>query len=125
VLLFAARSLALPIDPIPPSLPPPSLPCSYNEPIRVEALTQGICDLALNFAEDGDEKKMSRPFGVALLLAGYDDKGPQLFFSDPSGTFTQFKAKVNLFRPPSLPPSLPSSEISPSLPPSLPPSLLY
>ncbi len=24
---------------------------SYNEPIRVEALTQGICDLALNFAE--------------------------------------------------------------------------
>ncbi len=37
---------------------------------------------------------MSRPFGVALLLAGYDDKGPQLFFSDPSGTFTQFKAKA-------------------------------
>lgn len=24
---------------------------SYNEPIRVEALTQAICDLALNFAE--------------------------------------------------------------------------
>ncbi|TFJ84168.1 hypothetical protein NSK_004640 [Nannochloropsis salina CCMP1776] len=67
---------------------------SYNEPIRVEALTQGICDLALNFAEDGDEKKMSRPFGVALLLAGYDDKGPQLFFSDPSGTYAQFKAKA-------------------------------
>lgn len=60
----------------------------------MEALTQGICDLALNFAEDGDEKKMSRPFGVALLLAGYDDKGPQLFFSDPSGTYAQFKAKV-------------------------------
>jgi 20S proteasome subunit alpha 5 len=31
---------------------------------------------------------------VALLLAGYDDKGPQLFFSDPSGTFTQYKAKA-------------------------------
>ncbi len=27
--------------------------------------------------------QMSRPFGVALLIAGYDDKGPQLFFSDP------------------------------------------
>lgn len=37
---------------------------------------------------------MSRPFGVALLLAGFDDKGPQLFFSDPSGTFTRFKAKA-------------------------------
>jgi 20S proteasome subunit alpha 5 len=38
---------------------------------------------------------MSRPFGVALLLAGYDDvDGPQLFFSDPSGTFVRYKAKA-------------------------------
>lgn len=34
----------------------------------------------------GKESKMSRPFGVAMLIAGYDaNKGPQLFFSDPSG----------------------------------------
>ena len=104
VPLVGFRLLVLPIDPILPSLPP-AYPDSYNEPIRVEALTQGICDLALNFAEDGEEKKMSRPFGVALLLAGYDDKGPQLFFSDPSGTFTQFKAKVCLPRRPSFLPS--------------------
>ena len=37
---------------------------------------------------------MSRPFGVALLMAGVDEKGPQLFFSDPSGTYTQYKAKA-------------------------------
>lgn len=37
---------------------------------------------------------MSRPFGVALLLAGYDEKGPQLFFSDPSGMYLQYKAKA-------------------------------
>ena len=38
---------------------------------------------------------MSRPFGVALLLAGYDDvDGPQLFFSDPSATFVRYKAKA-------------------------------
>jgi 20S proteasome subunit alpha 5 len=38
---------------------------------------------------------MSRPFGVALLLAGYDElDGPQLFFSDPSGTFMRYKAKA-------------------------------
>ena len=38
---------------------------------------------------------MSRPFGVALLLAGYDSMdGPQLFFSDPSGTFVRYKAKA-------------------------------
>uniref|UniRef100_A0A7S2E2G0 Proteasome subunit alpha type n=1 Tax=Helicotheca tamesis TaxID=374047 RepID=A0A7S2E2G0_9STRA len=71
---------------------------TYDEPIGVEALTQAVCDLALSFGEgqDGDkEKRMSRPFGVALLLAGYDElDGPQLFFSDPSGTFVRYKAKA-------------------------------
>jgi len=68
----------------------------YNEPIRVEALTQSICDLALGFGEDseGGKRKMSRPFGVALLLAGWDDLGPCLYFSDPSGHFSKFKAKA-------------------------------
>jgi len=38
---------------------------------------------------------MSRPFGVALLIAGYDDlEGPQLLFSDPSGTYVRYKAKA-------------------------------
>lgn len=37
---------------------------------------------------------MSRPFGVALLIAGVDESGPQLFFADPSGTFTQYSAKA-------------------------------
>eukprot|EP00978_Attheya_sp_CCMP212_P026175 scaffold85663_cov45-Attheya_sp.AAC.3 len=86
---------------------------TYDEPIGVESLTQGtnissseidasqrspVCDLALSFGEgqDGDSsKRMSRPFGVALLLAGYDElEGPQLFFSDPSGTFVRYKAKA-------------------------------
>lgn len=71
---------------------------TYDEPIGVEALTQAVCDLALSFGEgqDGDSsKRMSRPFGVALLLAGYDElHGPQLFFSDPSGTFVRYKAKA-------------------------------
>jgi 20S proteasome subunit alpha 5 len=52
-----------------------------------------VCDLALGFGEEG-KKTMSRPFGVALLIAGFDDKGPQLFFSDPSGTFLRYKAKA-------------------------------
>jgi len=71
---------------------------TYDEPIGVEALTQAVCDLALSFGEgqDGDSsKRMSRPFGVALLLAGYDElEGPQLFFSDPAGTFIRYKAKA-------------------------------
>lgn len=71
---------------------------TYAEPIGVESLTQAVCDLALSFGEgsDGDsEKRMSRPFGVALLLAGYDKlNGSQLFFSDPSGNFIRYKAKA-------------------------------
>lgn len=64
----------------------------------VEALTQSVCDLALGFGEGAskkEEKTMSRPFGVALLMAGYDKKeGPKLFFSDPSGTYLEYKAKA-------------------------------
>ena len=70
---------------------------TYDEAIGVEAITQSICDLALGFGEGSDgkkEKKMSRPFGVALLLAGHDEKGSQLYFSDPSGTYSQYKAKA-------------------------------
>ena len=55
----------------------------YNEPLRVESCTQAICDLALRFGEsaDGEESVMSRPFGVALLIAGFDEDGPQLYIS--------------------------------------------
>lgn len=52
----------------------------YNEPLRVESCTQAICDLALRFGEgaQGEDSIMSRPFGVALLIAGFDEDGPQL-----------------------------------------------
>jgi len=67
----------------------------YDEPMNIEACTQAICDLALRFGEDRKrEDVMSRPFGVALLVAGLDEKGPVLFHTDPSGTFLQFDAKA-------------------------------
>ncbi len=59
-----------------------------------ESLTQAICDLALNFGESGEEETMARPFGVALLIAAWDQKGPVLYHTDPSGTFTRFDAKA-------------------------------
>ena len=48
--------------------------------MSVKALTQSVCDLALDFGE-GDpnskrEKKMARPYGVALLIAGVSENGP-------------------------------------------------
>jgi 20S proteasome subunit alpha 5 len=67
---------------------------TFNEPMPVESMTQAVCDLAINFGESGDGAKMSRPFGVALLVAGWDRKGPCLFHTDPSGVFTRFDAKA-------------------------------
>jgi len=69
---------------------------TFDEPMSVESCTQAICDLALRFGEDRkSEKAMSRPFGVALLVAGVDsENGPALFHTDPSGTFVQYEAKA-------------------------------
>lgn len=36
---------------------------------------------------------MSRPYGVALLIAGVDENGPCIYQTDPSGTMIQYKAK--------------------------------
>ena len=56
--------------------------------------TRQVCDLALKFGEAGEEGAMSRPFGVALLVAGWDSHGPALYHTDPSGTHTRFDAKA-------------------------------
>jgi 20S proteasome subunit alpha 5 len=89
----------------------------FAESLRVESCTQAICDLALRFGEgaEGEESVMSRPFGVALLIAGYDEDGPQLYVifpvigdvfgslnlaelvryhAEPSGTFYRYDAKA-------------------------------
>jgi len=63
---------------------------TYNERIGVESNVQSICDLAHNFGE----AEMARPFGVALLVAGWDDLGPSLYHVDPSGTHTRFSAQA-------------------------------
>jgi len=69
---------------------------TYDERIGVESCTQAVCDLALRFGEsvEDDDALMSRPFGVALLIAGIDEKGPQLYHTDPSGTFVRYDAKA-------------------------------
>ncbi|KAL3132537.1 Proteasome subunit alpha type-5-A [Trebouxia sp. C0010 RCD-2024] len=69
---------------------------SYDEPMPVESCTQALSDVALSFGEDDEqeESRMSRPFGVALLLAGWDSDGPVLFHTDPSGTFVTYEAKA-------------------------------
>jgi len=36
---------------------------------------------------------MSRPYGVALLIAGVDERGACIYQTDPSGTMIEYKAK--------------------------------
>lgn len=71
---------------------------NYNEKLGVEAVTQSVSDLAINFGEGGkkdkDRPRMSRPFGVSLLVAGIDENGPQLFQTDPSGTYLKWQARA-------------------------------
>ncbi|KAK3588264.1 hypothetical protein CHS0354_022111 [Potamilus streckersoni] len=68
---------------------------TFNEKMSVESVTQAVSNIALQFGDDdADPGVMSRPFGVALLFAGIDDKGPQLYHIDPSGTFIQYDAKA-------------------------------
>ncbi|KAH7826842.1 putative Proteasome subunit alpha type-5-A [Monocercomonoides exilis] len=75
----------------------------YDEPMSIETCAQSICDISLKFGE-GKNKVMSRPYGVALLLAGCDRELipgtdtyryiPRLFHTDPSGTFMSVECKA-------------------------------
>lgn len=69
---------------------------TYDEEIKVESVTQAVCDLALRFGEStaGDEAMMSRPFGVALLIAGIDEKGAQLYVDHASILATTFAPQL-------------------------------
>jgi proteasome alpha subunit len=61
---------------------------TYNEKIQVKTLVKKICDFKQTYTQYGGV----RPFGTALLVAGVDDKGPQLFSTDPSGALMEYKA---------------------------------
>jgi|LauGreDrversion4_2_1035121.scaffolds.fasta_scaffold647099_1 20S proteasome subunit alpha 5 len=70
---------------------------NYAEPMTIEQITEAVSDLAINFGEgyEGQKRKpMARPYGVALLIAGVDENGPQLYQTDPSGTFLQWQARA-------------------------------
>nr|ACF24562.1 proteasome alpha 5 subunit [Gymnochlora stellata] len=63
---------------------------NFDEKIPVRSCVQSICDLALDFGGS----KMARPFGVALLVVGVDEKGPALYSTDPSGNYVKYLAKA-------------------------------
>lgn len=62
---------------------------SHHEPIYVEELVKYLCNHKHVYTQFGS----SRPFGVSLMYAGFDQvRGFQLYCSDPSGNYAAWKA---------------------------------
>ncbi|KAL3137904.1 Protein phosphatase PP2A regulatory subunit B [Trebouxia sp. C0009 RCD-2024] len=62
----------------------------YKEQIPVAQLCREVATVMQEFTQSGGV----RPFGVSLLLAGYDENGPQLYQIDPSGSYFAWKASA-------------------------------
>jgi len=62
----------------------------YKDPIPVSQLVREVAGVMQEFTQRGGV----RPFGVSLLVAGYDDDGPQLYQVDPSGSYWAWKASA-------------------------------
>jgi 20S proteasome subunit alpha 2 len=60
----------------------------YHEVEPVPMLVKDVANVAQEYTQSGGV----RPFGVSLLIAGYDDDGPHLFQVDPSGAYFGWKA---------------------------------
>ena len=73
---------------------------THDRSMPIESIAQSVSNLAIQFGEsDSEAMSLSRPFGVALLFAGFDlDHGAQLFHMDPSGMqlcyFVKLKKKI-------------------------------
>lgn len=63
---------------------------TYEEPIDVLGCVKDLSDRMQIYTQYGGV----RPFGVALLIGGVDEKGPQLFEIDPSSAFYGWKAQA-------------------------------
>lgn len=60
---------------------------TYDEPVDTASLVKDICDIKQYFTQVGG----ARPFGVSLLFAGVNSE-PELFLTDPTGIYFQYKA---------------------------------
>ena len=61
---------------------------TYDGKIPVKTLVKRICDFKHIHTQYGGV----RPFGTSLVIGGVDETGTQLFATDPSGAFVEFKA---------------------------------
>jgi len=60
----------------------------FETPMNVGRLVQQIADKA----QVATQRSSKRPFGVGMLVAGYDQTGPHLYNTCPSGNAWEYKA---------------------------------
>ncbi|MEJ2259009.1 MAG: proteasome subunit alpha, partial [Nitrosopumilaceae archaeon] len=61
---------------------------TYDESVEVETVAKHLADQSHQFTQYSGV----RPNGVALIIAGVDQKGESIYVTDPSGTFVQYAA---------------------------------
>eukprot|EP01086_Lenisia_limosa_P015488 TRINITY_DN4994_c0_g1_i1.p1 TRINITY_DN4994_c0_g1~~TRINITY_DN4994_c0_g1_i1.p1 ORF type:complete len:211 (+),score=47.09 TRINITY_DN4994_c0_g1_i1:58-690(+) len=60
----------------------------YNDPAPVKDVVKNVASLMQEYTQSGGV----RPFGVSMLICGYDHTGPTLHQVDPSGSSFPWKA---------------------------------
>jgi proteasome alpha subunit len=61
---------------------------TYDESVEVSTVAKYLADQAHQFTQYGGV----RPNGVAMIIAGVDQKGEAIYITDPSGTYVQYSA---------------------------------
>lgn len=61
---------------------------TYDEPVEVETVAKHLADQCHQFTQYSGV----RPYGVALIIAGVDQKGGTIYVTDPSGTYVSYAA---------------------------------
>lgn len=61
---------------------------TYDEPVEVETVAKHLADQCHQFTQYSGV----RPYGVALIIAGVDQKGGCIYVTDPSGTYVSYAA---------------------------------
>ena len=61
---------------------------TYDESVEVETVAKYLADQCHQFTQYSGV----RPYGVALIIAGVDQKGSSVYVTDPSGTYVPYAA---------------------------------
>ncbi len=62
----------------------------FSEAIQIDTMAKEIAETMQAFTQYGG----LRPFGVAFIVGGVDEKGPALFETEPSGAIARYRASA-------------------------------